>query len=222
MPLLTELIDKVDSQELIRDQIAAIILDEQTGQQALATAAGKEKRLWALSVFTERSNPWDAFQKGATEQLDVPPIVNVTFEASSFDKGASNSVKRQKGTFTYNVDCYGYGVARKTDAGHLSGDEQAGLESARAVKLVRNILMAGAYTYLGLRGTVWTRWISGVNAFQPEFEGRTIQQVVASRIAFEVEANEFSPQIVGQPLEIVSATVKRAETGEIYFVTQYD
>ena len=223
MPLLTELIDKQDNVEVIRDQIAAIILDEQAGQQALATAAGKDPRLWALRVFTERSNPWAAFQAGEDEALDVTPIVNVAFENTNFDKAASNTVQRQKGAFTFNIDCYGYGVARDaTGDGHIAGDEQAAIDSARAVRLVRNILMSERYTYLGMRKTVWSRWTANVTAFQPEFDGRTIQQVLATRIAFEVEASEFGPQIQGNPLDIISVTVKRAETGEIYFVTEFD
>ena len=85
--------------------------------------------------------------------------------------------------------------------------------------------MAGAYTYLGFpRGAnqiVWRRWPQSLTMFQPALDGRTVQQVVGCRLALQVEFNEFSPQVVGQALQIISATVKRSETGEIYFTAQY-
>lgn len=229
-PKIKELIDKNDSVEILRDQIAAILLTEQAGQQVLATAAGKDPRLWALRIFTERSNPWDAFQNlrpgedGKIDALDSPPIVNITFETTTFDEKASNIVARQKGVFTYNIDCYGLGIATDDpgNPGYFAGDERAGKESARAAKLVRNILMSAQYVTLDMTGLVWSRWPQSITAFMPQLEERSLEQIVGTRISFEVGANEFSPQVVGEALDLVSVTVKRAETGEIYFVAQFD
>jgi len=221
--LITELIDKTDNSELVRDQIAAIIAVEAAAQEALATAAGKDPRLWRLRTFLERSNPWSEFQEDVADQADATPIVNVSFESASADMSASNVVERQKMAGSFNVDCYGYGLsAAEDDGGHVAGDEAAALEAQRAVRLVRNILMAGHYTYLGMRGVVWKRWPQSVTAFQPAIDGRTVQQIVACRLVLQVEYSEFSPQVQGEELELISATVKRAETGEIYITADYE
>lgn len=218
---IATLIDKLDNLEVVRDEIAAILAVETAAQQVLATAAAKDPDLWRLRVFLERSNPWSEFID-APDQSAAPPIVNVSVENANYDARASNIVERQKTTAIFNVDCYGYGISEGDGDGHIPGDKRAALEAHRAVRLVRNILMAGEYTYLGLRGTVWRRWIQSIQMFQPSIEGNALPQIVAARIAFSVEFNEFSPQVVAETLELVSATVRRAETGEIYFQTHYE
>lgn len=223
-PQISTLIDAPDAYEVVRDQIAALLLVESTNQQALATAASKtDPTLWKLRVFTERSNPWAEYQP--TEEGSPPPdrapIVNVSYDNSIFDKSSSNVVARQTATGTFNIDCYGYGVSAANGSGHDSGDELAARAAQRALRLVRNILMADSYTYLGLRKTVGRRWPASVTMFQPSDGERPVEQVMAARISLEVQFNEFSPQYVAQTIESVYATVKRTETGEIFLVAQY-
>lgn len=219
---IATLIEEPDLFEVIRDEIAAILKVESAAQQALATAAGKDPRLWDLRVFVERSNPWADFVEGP-EQLDAPPIVNVSVDNLSFDGAASDTVERQKSTTTYHLDCYGYGVSADDGAGgHLPGDREAALACQRAVRLVRNILMAGEYTYLGLRKTVWRRWIRTIEFFKPPSDAEQAQKIVGGRISLEVQHNEFSPQVVPETLELISTTVRRAETGEILLGADYD
>ena len=216
--LITTLIDKKDNRELVRDQIGAILLLEQANQQTLATAAGKDPRLWDLRVFTERENPWVEFQEAPEDELDNPPIINVWMEGASGQKSASDPVTQQTFSVTYNIDCYGYGVAADDGAtGHLPGDKQASLVAERAARLVRNILMSAQYVRLDLLGTVGDRWVQGITAPQPVIDARPIQRVMASRIAFEVRMNEFAPEVVGSILEAVNVQVFREETGELYF-----
>jgi len=81
--------------------------------------------------------------------------------------------------------------------------------------------MAGVYTYLGLRGTVWRRWVQSITMFNPPLEERTVQQVVAARIALEVDFNEFAPQVAGDELDLVSATVTRSDNGQILINADY-
>jgi hypothetical protein len=220
-PQIAELIEGTDNFEIIRDQIAAILVLESTAQQALATAAAKDSGLWKLRVFAERSNPIEAFQ-AETKQADGTPVVNVWFDNASFDASSSNTVERQKATGTFNVDCYGYGItADDAGIGHQPGDEKAALEAHRALRLCRRILMAGTYTYLGLRKTVWKRWTQSVTVFQPQMDGRPMQHVVGARLALAVDFNEFSPQFAGSPFETVTVALKRKETGEIYLTAEY-
>lgn len=218
--MIPTLIDKQDNFEVVRDQIAAILATESASQQALAVVAGKDPDDWKLRVFTERSNPWEQFLNGPT---DKSPVVNVWFDDSNFNKGASDPVKRQRSESTFNIDCYGYAVAEDVPAGgHSPGDEAAAKEVQRAVRLVRNILMAAPYTYLGLQGTVAGRWPRSIKVFQPQLGENQANQVVGAQIALQVDFNEFSPQVASVTLEVVGITVKRAEDGEILAVAEFD
>ncbi len=214
------LIDKFDNFEIVRDQIAAILAAEVVSQKALATAGGKDPAEWDLEIYTERSNPWDKWQN---DQANETPIVNVWFDNSSFDPSASNSIDRQKCEAIFNIDCYGLGVSEDVPAGgHTPGDKDAALEVQRVLRLVRNILMAGEYTYLALRGVVWRRWPQSITVFQPQIDGRTVQQIVGARLAFRVEFNEFSPEVAEEVLEIASIDIIRTEDGQIVLGTDYD
>lgn len=222
-PQLTALIDKVDTFELVRDQIAAVLLLELTQQQVLAEAATEEPDDWNLRIFVERANPWAEFIDAPTEKTETVPIVNVSLDNANIDARASNLVERQKVIGVYNIDCYGYGFAEDDGAGgHTAGDARAALEAQRAARLVRNILMAAAYAYLGMRGVVWKRWVQSIAMLQPQIDNRTVQQIVAARVQLHVEFNEFSPQVEGEALELVAGAVRRKETGEIYFEAHYE
>ena len=213
--LITTLIDRVDNFEAVRDNLAAILLVEQQAQRALATAAGKNPELWRLRIFSERSNPWEVFQDPDASDYDAAPLINVSFDSDTFDLGTGNVVERQKATASFNVDCYAQVCSADKTVGHVLGDEEASREAQRAARLARSILMAGAYTYLGMRGVVWRRWLQSRTVFRPQSGDQSIQHVVAVRLVFQVEFNEFSPQVEGQILELVSTTVTRATTGEL-------
>lgn len=218
---LQALIDKRDTFEIVRDQIAAILTLEVANQMALASAAGENPELWNVAVYSERSNPWEM----PLNDITTPKKwVNVWFDATNFDPSASDPVKRQKSQTVYNVDCYGVGVSSDDPAGgHNPGDREASFVMQRCVRLVRNILMASENTYLQLpRGKVWGRWINSITSFQPQMDSNTVQQLVASRISFRVEFNEFSPQFEGEPLELLTAQVKRAEDGQVIIETDFE
>lgn len=218
--MIEELIDKQDNFEVVRDKIAAILVAETKSQQALAVQATKDPALWKLRVFTERTNPWEQFLNNPPVKS---PIVNVWYDNSSFVEGSSNVSERQKAEAIFNIDCYGYAVSSNNDAGgHNPGDKGAALEVQRAVRLVRNILMAAEYAYLDLRGLVWQRWPQAINVFQPQQNDNAIQDVVAARIALRVGFNEFSPQVAPETLELLSVDVRRTEDGEIVLEADYD
>ena len=222
--MIDKLIDKQDNFEIIRDQIAAILKLNITNQQALASSAGKNPELWDLRVFLERNNPWEEFQDADGPR---PPIVNVWFDSSDNDDRASDTVERQKYTGVYNIDIYTCGTSVETAEGHAPGDMDSALTLHRAIRLVRNIIMAGEYTYLGFpRGAnqfVWGgRKVAAINIFQPAADDATTQNIMGARIVFRVPFNETSPQVDPVPLEFLSIQVKRAETGEILLVTEYD
>ncbi len=217
---LQALIDKQDTVEIVRDQIAAILTLEVVNQKALAVTAGKDPDLWDLGIYLERSNAWEQV---LNDPENTRPIVNVWFDNESFDEGSSNVSGRQKGTGVFNLDCYGFAVSESDGAGHKLGDKEATLEAQRAVRLVRNILMASENTYLQLvRGTAWDRFPQAITSFQPSIDNRAVQGVHGARIAFNVSYNEFSPQYVGETLELLSAGVKRTEDGLIVIDADYE
>lgn len=217
--VLPDLIDKQDTFEIVRDQIAGILVLETINQQNLAIAAAKDPLLWKLRVYAERSNPWEVF---LNEPVDKSPVVNIWFDSGSYDPGASTTMERQKCDAIYNVDCYAYGESLDTVGGHDPGDKLAALNAHRTLRLCRNILMAAENTYLQLRGTVWSRWMNTITAFQPQFDDQHVQKIAGARLALKVEFSEFSPQIPLEVLEYLSAVFKRAEDGQIILQTDYD
>jgi len=218
--MIPVLIDKTDTFEAVRNQIAQILANESANQVALATTAGKpDPNDWKLRVFMERNNPWEQYDNSPT---DVSPIVNVWFDGSSFDPSSSNVMERQKSEGVFNIDCYGYAESESDGAGHKPGDRESAFELQRCIRLVRNILMSSIYTYLDLRGTVWSRSIRSVKVFQPSIDNRQMQQVTGARISFAVVFNETSPQgDESNTLELVSVDVLRAEDGEILAEADY-
>ena len=216
--MIAGLIDKLDSFEIVRDKIALILAAEVASQMQLAIDDGKDPDLWNLRVFLERSNPWEQL---LNNQSDTFPIINVWYDNSTFDKSGSNITERQKVVGIFNIDCYGFAVSEDDGAGHKPGDKESALEVHRALRLVRNILMAAKYNWLDLRGLVWQRWTQSVTIFQPQLENNAIPQVVGARLALSVTFNEFSEQIPTEILEQLSIDVFRAEDGEIVLEADY-
>lgn len=217
------LIDKQDNFEIVRDQIAFILATEVASQMALATLAAKDPDDWKLRTFLERSNPWEQFQNPSEAGFDSSPIVNIWYDSSNFDQTGSNISERQKSEAVYNIDCYGFAISEDDGAGHKPGDREAALEVQRAVRLVRNILMASEYTYLGLpRGTVWRRWPGSITSFQPQIDGRTVQGIVGARLVLRVEFSEFAPQgDESNLLELVHVDITRASDGLVLLEAEY-
>ena len=215
--LITTLIDKVDNFEAIRDQVAAIIAIESTNQVALATTDGKPTpNEWALSVYTERSIPFEVWLNSPTDDEKLIPVINVWFDTAGVDPGGSNVIDRQQYNGTFNIDCYAYGEAESDGgAGFTAGDENAARNAQRGARLVRNILKASPNIYLQLRGLVGSTRIKSITQFQPELDGAAVQNIMALRISFDVSYNEFSPQYVAETLETVFIQVARDLDGKV-------
>lgn len=230
--LIPQLIDKVDNSELICAQLGAILLLESTAQQALAVTAGKpDPSLWKLRVFTERTNAWEQFQTpgdasdSSTElEFDETPIVNVTFDQETFDGAKGDHHERQAADATFFIDCFGLGISADdpNGVGHFPGDALAAAVAKRAARLVRNILMSAAYITLGFplkpNPVIWKRWVQNIQMSPVGPSERIAQHIVGARISLAVTFNEFSPQIEGAPLELISTSFKRSDTGELIFI----
>jgi len=227
--MIANLIDKQDNFEIVRDKLASILANEIANQRVLAVTAGKPNPdLWNFKTYTERSNPWELFLNTDQNTIlaDALPIVNVWFDNGNADPSKSNVIERQKVDGIFNVDVYAFGKAKDNpNGGHIAGDENAAKEVQRVYTLVRNILMAAEYTYLSdpvLNRFIWGRWLQSFTAFQPEQTNQSVQQVQAIRAVFQVTFNEFSPQVEGEPLELVTNTIKRELDGAIIAEANYD
>lgn len=213
---IAALIDKEDNVEIVRDQILAILIAERDAQMVLAAGAAKDPELWNFRAFKERANHWDFFQNDD----DVLPVVNVWFDSESFDGGSSNISERQTADGRFNIDIYARGISHDDLAGgHFPGDLDAANNLHRTIRLVRNILMAAQYSYLDLRGTVGKRWPDSIGTFQPQQDNNQAQQIVAARFVLGVHFNEFSPQVEGEALEQLTATLTLSPSGEVITAT---
>lgn len=221
--VLENLIDKQDNFEVVRDQIALILVTEVANQIALA-AAKPNPEDWKLRIFTERSDAWEQFLD-IEDSTDLSPLVNIWYDTGSFPKDKGDTIERQQHVATYNIDCYGVGVASDVAAGgHTPGDKEGALVVQRAVRLVRNILMAALNHRLQLDPAavgIGIRWPQSIVSFQPQLDSNPIQHIHGARIALEVTFNEFSPQITPETLALVSVGVKRAEDGQIILEADY-
>jgi hypothetical protein len=212
------LINKLDTFELVRDKIAQILADEIAGQ---VSQAGANADAYRLHVYTERANPWNAWLFSEIEQIDPTPFVNVFYEADTFNRRSGNIVESQETEAVYNFDCYGLGIGAETLAGHLSADQAAALESHRAARLVRNILMASEYTYLGLRALVSERWVDRRVSFPPPKDLQTVQRVGVTRLVLRVKFVEYSPQYEPVDAELLHIELKRDTDGRVLSVLEY-
>jgi len=223
--MIDALIDKQDTFEIVRDQIAALLALEVDSQMTLATAAGKDPNLWKLRIYSERANPLEEWRDPdpMSVDFDSSPIVNVRYDTGGFPMNKGNVVERQLHEGTFTLDCYGLGItADNASEGHDPGDESAALGAHRAVRLVRNILMAATYTYLGLQGTVWRRWPQSITVFQPQIDNHPVQHIVGARLSLRADFNEFSPQVTPETLDLLTVQVKRTEDGQVVLATNYD
>lgn len=217
--VLPALIDKQDSFEIVRDQIAVILNENQAEQQVLAIAASKDEKLWALRVYIERILPYEAFLAAPT---DFSPIVNVWYDSGSFDQGSGDVVSKQAHAATFNIDIYGHEEAKDVVAGGFTpGDEGAARTAQRGLRLCRNVLMAGQNVTLQLRPLVWQRWPQAITSFQPQLAADAVQRVVGIRLALRVTFNEFAPEITGEVIEEVRVDIHRASDGLLIAEADY-
>lgn len=215
--IITELIDKQDTNEIVRDQIAAILAVEVVNQRTLAITAGKDPDDHSFSVYIERSKPWEGSEM---------PLVNVLFDNDRFDNKNSNQIDRQRATGTFHIDCY----AKKTTTDDNEGDELSSKEADRIARLVRNILMANEYAYLALgyrelgvgNNLVTKRYVMRREKFQPDIRNEAYENIIACRLTIEVEYDEFSPQTEMEDFELLINSCQRSDDDKVLFVTEHD
>lgn len=216
---LQSLIDKRDNFEIIGDQIAQILTDETANQRALAAASGDASGDWALRIYREVAAPWEFF-KDPTE----PPVVSVRF--ARFDgEPRETTATQQVGIVSYFLDFGAAGQAAETLTGHIPGDLDAARRIQRAIRLVRNILLAGPNQVLQARGVVGWRRVTMIEAFQPPQLQTTVpalDHLAAARVTLEVKILETTPEYEAGDLESIAIDLKNGRDGAILAQAEYD
>ena len=183
---------------------------------ALATTAGKDPDDWFFHIYRERSDPWEQYlnidPENTTKQA-IAPIINVWFEQDNVNQSGSQNYDRQDTKGLFNIDCYGMGISQNVaGGGYLPGDQVAALESQRAARFGRNVIMSATYLDLELPvGVVSQKWMSNKQVFErPQIENNAVQDVIATRMQLEVRYLENAPQITAEVLEEIYIKNQRA------------
>jgi len=214
------LINKQDTFEIVRDQIAAILAIEQANQFALATAEADPDIIpanWFFNTYIERTHPIP---------IENLPAINISFDNDRFDNKNSNMIDRQRVTGVFYIDCY----AKEDTTDIMSGDELTSRDADRLARLARNIIMSQEYTYLALgyrelgngKNLVTRRYIIKREKLKPDIKQEGYENVVVCRLTLEVEYDELSPQVVMNDLELLITICKRESSNKIYFTAEYD
>jgi hypothetical protein len=210
--IITTFLNKKDNAEKIRDQIAAIIALECANQYSLAQAAGAaDADDFNISAYIENARPWEVTDEKESSPF---PLVNVSLEKIVSDIG-SNASNCQKFTGFYNIDCYGCGNI----VDELGDDRNAALNAWKVARIVRNIIGAGEYTYLGLRKVdgvqcVCSRKIEKIETGATANMAETAIAVLIARMTLSVVFYESSPQADGVEMEPMTFTCKDS-TGKV-------
>jgi len=226
---IKSLIEKQDTNEIIRDQIAAILTIEIANQEYLAKTANKDQSNFSADVYIERSRAWQVMtsEDDGEETGDfISGLINVCFDNDVFDNKNSNNIERQRAIGTFFIDCYGHkNKTEDRDGNTIEGDELSSKESDRIARLARNIIMSGPYTYLGFvqhGGLVARRYINKREKFLPTIDNKAYENVIGTRLTLQVEYDELSYQATGENLELLINTCEIGEDGLVSMIQEFD
>jgi len=188
----------VQTYELVRDQVAAILAVELANQLQYDSTLPVPSK-----VFIERFIPFDA-------QVEMP-AVNVNFWKVEFKN--KNQVKVE-GDMYLNVDIY---TANNT-VGGTRGDQLASMALQRLAGLCRGILQNPEYYVLNLPGLVGRTGIEGIyvtnKSVVPDALNETVCRIVLKVLIYQSE----SIYATGVPLNEITTSIKINQgTNGVYY-----
>jgi hypothetical protein len=201
---ITTLLTEPDNIEKIRDRIAFILKLEFMNQYQKAMEQNIEgANDFNVGVYLERERPW---QLTENSQGESPfPLVNVKLAGYREESAPGSPVNHQKYIGDFIIDCYAQGAPDNPD---YFDDTDAAIRAWKLGRMVREVLMSGYYTYLGMRDIVRRRKITEAGTGTPTDKTGNIDDSAVSvticRILFSVYFSEESPQAVGVELEGIS------------------
>jgi hypothetical protein len=204
-PSITELLDKPDNIEKIRDRIALILKMECANQYEKAQELHLENAGdYAIGVYLEHSRPWQLTEN--SQGKNPFPLANVQALGYKRDiEAGGETVNRKKYIAEFAIDCYANGVPDHPEYGD---DTDSTIRAWRLAGIIRKILMSGFYTYLGMRDVVRRREISETQTGSPTDRTGNIDEsaisVTICRILISVWFHEESPQAAVAEFEGIS------------------
>jgi hypothetical protein len=224
--MIEHLIDPTMSLHLVRDRIGEILITECESQKQLATAGGKEPRLWDYRVFAQQRDPIDCYTHTPRNGTpDARPILNVAISGETLtEKGGSVRQLINPYNAEYFVTAFGYGIAQETSEGHKPAEDVALEHAERTIGLARAILLADPYRYLvtkvndPVRKLVRSRKNTNLRYEQVSIgEGHTffIQAITMNLI---VDLDEVVRERSSTPLDAILINVRRADNGELFLL----
>lgn len=193
------LLKSPDNIEIVRDQLCGILALECDNQYQLACEAEDPvKEDYNIKIYMDHMEPWSIQSE---DDKDVFPLVNVCLQDVTSERSNDNkSFFTYKATFT--IDCYNTGLFNDDGCSGRS----AVIKCWKTARIIRNILSAANYTYLGLRGIVQGRTIDSIETGFPNTNNSSIN-VCVCRIHFTVDFNEKSPQVEGPIIEPIKISI---------------
>jgi hypothetical protein len=211
MAHIDKLLNENDHAEVIRDTITAILKTEIDNQKKIATKLNiEDKHDFDISIYSENTRPYDLL----TDNYNPFPLINICMQKMVQDERPGSSVNNQKYVITFNIDCWECGNSYNKE---LPDDYLSSIRAWKTARIVRNILMAGCYTYLGIRKIVRKREIKSIDAIIPQGMADSAISVTVCRIIFNVETYEESPQVTPAVLGEVSIKIDDP-TGKVNLV----
>ena len=200
---VNELLKSPDNIEIIRDQICGILALECANQFELATKANDPRKDdYNISVYLENTEPWAILSE---DDKSTFPLVNVCLQDVTRDSGSDSSCRFGRRA-TFNIDVYNTG----SFDGLLTDSKRQGrlavIKCWKTARIIRNILEAANYTYLGLQGVVLNRQIESIATGMPNVADTSVN-VCVCRIVLSVRFTEKSPQVSGPIIEPIDITI---------------
>ncbi len=207
---IQKLLNEKDNVEKIRDRIAFILKIELKNQYELAVKNGlKNAKDFDVRVLLENDRPWE-FTENESDKNPFP-LVNVCLVETKRAEGkAGSAIGGKKYTASFSIDCYACGNYEQGG----NDDELSTVRAWTLARMVRNILMSGFYAYLGMRGVVLERDLSGIKTGSPNDIENSAIAVTIARLEFSVSFYENSPQGVGVDFEGIDFNLV-SKTGEV-------
>lgn len=178
MALITTIIP-LQSFELVRNQLGAILIDEIHNQSVLnGNNADIDAKVWL-----ERIVPFDK-----TEM----PAVNIMLSNGTYDEF---NIKQDDGTYIINIDVYTSGKSTAAN----DGDKLAMLKLQRLIGIIRAIIQDPKYYTLGFNlPFVMKRKIESIQISEPTLQDDALHSVMG-RLSLSVKVPETT-FIPGAPL----------------------
>jgi hypothetical protein len=197
-----ELIDEPDAVEVIRDQVAAILSLELKNQACIAFDWNvPDRRDYDVVVYLENARPYETNER-------LKSFVNVLLSRVTVPE-TNVRAGRQMERLTLWLDCAAFG----NDAAVLD-DKSAAMRAWKTARIVRRILMSDVYLYLGLCGTVGSRFITTMEAGTPANTDDSAFAIAVVRLTLSVSFSEKAIQAGGEPLEPIDFEID-PDTGEV-------